>query len=241
MRTRYPQKYKDPNQQVYEPLAETLETRCPSERKVYIRNPGEEVTVSKQMVKIRRFPIFWGLPMDEVCFSHWLANFLTLGIMPWDDIGTVHSTYLPQARNTIHDAFLASDSIWLLMLDSDVLPPPGFLDKLLAHKLMMVGGWYKKKSTDLYPVVYDYTGMGEDGKMDWHMRQAVGQGLEEVDGAGAGCWLMHKNVARAIGPSPYDMVHGGEDLKLCMKVREAGYKIYIDWDLACAHAGVGLY
>jgi len=59
-----------------------------------------------------------------------------------------------------------------------------------------------------------------------------------VDAAGAGCWLMHRDVAKAIGHSPYDMQTGGEDLSLCLKVHEAGFDTWIDWDIACAHAGV---
>jgi hypothetical protein len=67
----------------------------------------------------------------------------------------------------------------------------------------------------------------------------VFEGLEKVDVAGAGCWLMHRSVAEAIGRRPYDMNDGGEDLKLCQKVREAGFDLHIDWSVECLHVGVG--
>jgi hypothetical protein len=74
--------------------------------------------------------------------------------------------------------------------------------------------------------------------MVWTARKEPGKGLEKVDGAGAGCWLMHRKVAEAIGAEPYDMLRGGEDLDLCLKVTQAGFDIHSDWDIACAHAGV---
>jgi len=130
---------------------------------------------------------------------------------------------------------------WLMMLDSDVLPPPYFVERLLAHKKDMVGGWYKLKGGATEPVVYDFEGMSpETGKGMWKRRSKPGEGLERVDAAGAGCWLMSRKVAEAIGSKPYDMTRGGEDLELCLKVKEAGFNIYVDWSLACAHCGLAM-
>ena len=62
--------------------------------------------------------------------------------------------------------------------------------------------------------------------------------MERVDGAGAGSWLMRRDVAEALGESPYDMNSGGEDLKLCRKITEAGFEMFVDWNTPCAHCGV---
>jgi hypothetical protein len=47
-------------------------------------------------------------------------------------------------------------------------------------------------------------------------------------------------VAKALGPKPFNMEHGGEDLEFCWKVKEAGFDLWIDWDVKCDHAGVAL-
>ena len=180
--------------------------------------------------------------MDEICFSVWLSSFVKTQAMPWDNYHFCMNTYLPEARNQIHKAFLKSGCEWLVMLDSDVIPPPDFVEKLLSADKKMIGGWYKKK--DLFqsgqPVVYDDNGL-QNGVHYWIGRQSAGTGLEKVDAAGAGCWLMHRDVAKAIGETPYNMEHGGEDMELCVKVKNAGYEIWIDWDVACAHVGAALY
>ena len=216
-------------------VKEAVEQIAPKERTIAL-NANRVTTV----VKIRKKSVAWGIPLDEVMFSKFFQNFFGLGVMPWDSILLASSTYLPDARNIIHTNFLATDIEWLAMLDSDVLPPPSFLDQLLAHKLPMVGGWYRKKGEGYPPVVYDFDHI-EDGINKFKIRNQPGVGLEKVDAAGAGCWLMHRDVALAIGERPYNMEHGGEDLELCRKVQAAGFDIYIDWDVACAHAGTGIY
>ena len=201
-----------------------------------------------QPVIIRTTPVCWGIPFDEISFSRWVQSmFIHNRMMPWDDFMTTMSTYLPTARNDIHEDYVSlTGDDWLMMLDSDVSPPPQIVDRLLAHTkdtdILMVGGWYRKKAEPYNPVVYQELGLDEDDNFGYRLygTDEIGEGLEEVDAAGAGCWLMHRSVAEAIGKRPYDMQHGGEDLKLCRAVRDAGFKIWIDWSIACAHVGVGL-
>jgi hypothetical protein len=66
----------------------------------------------------------------------------------------------------------------------------------------------------------------------------AGTGLESVAATGAGCWLMSKELAKALGKSPYDMNSGGEDMVICKKIKDLGYDIWVDWNIPCAHAGV---
>ena len=200
-----------------------------------------------QSAIIRTTPVCWGIPFDEISYSKWVqAMFIHNRMMPWDDFMTTTSTYLPTARNDIHEDYVTlTGDDWLMMLDSDVSPPPQIVDKLLAHtenpEVRFVGGWYRMKGPPYSPVVYQDLGMGKDGKFGHRIYEEdeIGTGLEQVDAAGAGCWLLHRSVAEAIGKRPYDMEHGGEDLKLCRAVTDAGFSIWVDWDLACAHFGVG--
>jgi hypothetical protein len=41
---------------------------------------------------------------------------------------------------------------------------------------------------------------------------------------------------------PYEGTdHTGEDLKLCEKLNELGIGVWVNWDVACAHTGLGVY
>ncbi len=217
-----------------------LEKMVPGESRIVSRNASGESLEETKLVKIRHKPVAWGFCLDEVMFSKWFAQFLRWPVMPWDTLITAQSTYLPDARNTVHRDFISTGVERLVMLDSDVIPPPDFLGRLLAHKLPMVGGWYRKKADPYPPTVYDFERIDEEGIYKYNIRKEPGTGLESVDGAGAGCWLMHRDVAVAIGEGPYDMLHGGEDLALCRRVHEAGFETWIDWSVACAHAGVAI-
>jgi hypothetical protein len=202
-----------------------------------------EVVAKVSTIKYRRFPIAWGIPMDELGYSYWFAKFLQQDLMPWDPLIYCLNTYLPEARSFIHETFVSMpDEVkYLVMLDSDVIPPEGAISKLVAYKKPLVGGWYCKKteeSKDRLPVVYDFDRIDENGVAKWKGRKEPGEGLERVDGAGAGFWVMRRDVAEAIGPRPYDMLRCGEDLEMCLKVKEAGFDIWIDWSLKAEHRGV---
>lgn len=196
------------------------------------------VEKQKNEIVLRTKPIAWGIPMDELMFSKFFSNFFRLGYMVWDSIFITESTYLPEARNIIHKTFLQTNLDYLLMLDSDVLPPPQTAMKLIEHNKHIVCGWYNTKGKKSHPCVYDFVKRDEEGIDHYIARKEAGKGLEKVDGVGAGCVLMSREAARAIGEKPYDMNRGGEDLALCTKLREAGFEIYVDWDIACAHFGV---
>ena len=209
----------------------------------HIAEDREDVTM------VRATPICWGICFDEIVFSKWVKHMLaSVRLMPWDDMVVSSSTYLPDARNLVHKQYLErSKNEHLFMLDSDVLPPPGIIEKLLRHMqrnkdVRMVGGWYRIKDDPYNPVVYHGNGIDDRGVAQYtqYGNNEVGKGLEKVDAAGAGCWMMHRSVAEAIGKKPYHMAEGGEDLLLCRKVREAGFDLFIDWSQACAHAGVAV-
>lgn len=202
------------------------------------------------VMKLRTTPITWGIPMDELMYSKFFNNFMHLNMMPWDSVITTESTYLPDARNYIHQVFLEKfQTSHLFMLDSDVIPPPDIVTSLLRHDLSMVSGYYRKKEVFHYkdvegnpqitarPVVYDWS-EERDGKYWFTQRLDEGKGLEKVAGVGMGCVLMSKQLAEKLGPRPYDMNSGGEDLVLCKKIMDLGEEIFVDWSLACAHVGV---
>ncbi len=202
-------------------------------------------------VNVRAFPIMVGVPMDEVMFSKFFSRFWRLNIMPWDAFATTESTYLPQARNIIHNSFLDSDPLFehLLMLDSDVLAVPWTIETLLSHKKGLVGGWYHGKGfydvdgQKIYkPTVYrELVEVIDDVPYykQYTYAEPKEEGLQKVAAIGAGCLLMHRDVAEDLGESPYHTDKGvGEDMIMSKKVTDLGHDIWVDWGLACAHVGV---
>jgi len=230
---------------VLEAVAEEFVDRVPAEIKHATYDGGSKHEF-REALQVRTQAIAIGIPFDELSFSQFAVNLLGLHIMPWDMPITTMSTYLPMARNQIHDIFIENkdQGSHLLMLDSDVLAPPNIIATLLMANKPIVGGWYRKKEKypikrldgtveiAQRPVVYDY----DKDKKGFIQRVAPGTGIERVDGAGAGCWLMRRDVAEGIGKSPYGE-DSGEDLVLCRKITEAGFEMWIDWSMACAHLG----
>jgi hypothetical protein len=229
---------------VYEQAAKkALSCGAPDHRYVGHVSGGQREYMERDPLRIRTTPICWGIPMDEILYAKFFTMFFRNGlIMPWDTLATTESTYLPDARNAIHDMYLETDFPYLMMLDSDVLIPPLLVEKLMAHDKPIVGGWYANKNRlkayTQHPIVYDYLSTTPDGVVNWRHREGPGAGLERVDGMGAGCWLMKRETAEKLGASPYDMSGGTEDLKLSKKLLDMSIPLFVDWSLHCPHIGV---
>jgi len=233
----------------YGDVAEKLKGRIP-ESVVHHEHDGSETGFIRRTLQIRTVPVTIGIPMDELMFSKFFSNFVCLSIMPWDNFITCASTLVEEARNIIHNTYLhKSLSPYLFMIDSDILPPPDIIERLIADDKPVVGGFYRKKekfpvkkldgsmTVVQRPVVYDYSRF--DGKRHlYNQRVDDGKGIERVDGMGAGCWLIKREVVEAIGESPFSLSESGEDLCFCRTVYKAGYEVYVDWNIACAHSGV---
>jgi len=219
---------------------DTLTRGTPTERKTTVFK-DTVVNESVKQLTIRKKPIMWGIPCDELGFStFWITFMRHSNWMPWDGFAGSEGTYLPKARNVIHNTFLDYNMEYMMMLDSDILFPPDIADRLMVHNLPIVGGWYRDKvAKDHHPAVYDFVEEDEDGITHWVHRKFSGEGLEQVDGMGAGCWLMSRETAQALGQDPYDMISGGEDLVLSRKLMKLGIPLHVDWSINCAHVGVG--
>jgi len=235
----------------WDAVVEKVKPLIPKDNVNHVQFESGHSTEHVSALSLRTKQIAIGVPLDELMFSQFFVNFELLDKMPWDSMITTTSTYLPDARNKIHNFFLERDKgNHLLMLDSDVLPPPHLIERLLAHNKDCVGGWYKKKEKFhaningedriiQRPVVYKQAGI-MDGIIQYVQLWEPHEGLEEVAAAGAGCWLMSRKLAEALGTSPYDMGakgNDGEDMQICRKITAAGFPMFVDWSIACAHIG----
>jgi GT2 family glycosyltransferase len=141
-------------------------------------------------------------------------------------------------RNHVVKQFLTLPEIqryeWLLFLDSDVVPPLGAAERLLFHGKKIIGG-----------VCFI---MGKEGTPTLNVSKDIGPGyvkadLKEVKGMGTGFLLIHRDVLKKVGKSPFRFRYdewgvanvSGEDYDFCEKVVNLGYKIYADFNVQCEH------
>lgn len=161
-------------------------------------------------------------------------------------------------RNQIVKRFLTDPQAqtfeYLLMVDSDIVPPPGALERLLSHKKKIVSavvwsmmpGEKGSKWEDVampYPIVMKRSGDGKGWNVDRESIARSPGGLIEVDATGGGCLLIHREVLEKVGKNHFRFGYDewgisnfvGEDFSFCMKVKELGYQIYVDLAVICEH------
>ncbi len=111
--------------------------------------------------------VAWAIPLEEMVYATWFMTYLTLESAPGDAVIPTEGAFIDAARNKLVEQFLTTPAEYLYFLDSDTCPPPDVVDRLLAHRLPLVGGWYrtKKKNDAVRPLgpgerqritVYDY-------------------------------------------------------------------------------------
>lgn len=131
-------------------------------------------------------------------------------------------------RNEVVKHFLEDKYSHLLFLDSDMIFPDDTIQRLLSWKKDIVSGIYSFKTQPPKPVFSPKQGA------------CIDNGLLEVEVAGAGCLMIKKDVFKTLEP-PYFLEESdgsdriGEDVYFCRKAREAGYKVFIDWNVGCGH------
>lgn len=195
-------------------------------------------------IKAQRKVLVYTIHTD-LCTMAWAAGLRNLIIpgtytflsgMPYD-----------HARNAAVHQFLASPFEWLFSLDSDVIPPPDAILRLLGRNVPIISGVYHRRSPPHgVPVMIRNS--------QWVTKYTRGEVLE-VDLVGAGCLLTHRSVYERIPPQrpgkPWfdwrvDLKGTGvvpdhecmsEDFSLCMHWKKHGLKVLVDTSVQCRHAG----
>lgn len=154
------------------------------------------------------------------------------------------------ARNVACQHALSWGQEWVFFLDSDCVPPRDAILRLLAHRLPIVSGMYRRRSPPVSVPVMLRSGQ-------WITDFPPNQ-LIEVDLVGAGCLLIHRSVLERFLTKPgrpgkpwFDwrvdmqglMPQGeclSEDFVFNLRARqEFGYKIMVDTSIKCRHIGFG--
>lgn len=156
------------------------------------------------------------------------------------------------SRNTICAAALHAGLEYVFMLDSDVIPPPDAILRLLNHRQPIISGTYHRRSPPHgLPVMQNEHG--------W-MNVPPNSGIVEAHLVGAGCLLIHRSVLEKLPPLDArrgkrwfdwrgDMAAFGEprippteglseDFSFCRHARQHGYRVLVDTGVQCRHAGL---
>lgn len=207
---------------------------------------------------------------DKVCIgmvnngwinSALLVDLVHIAVRPkthFDSIVQVANIGLTtRSRNVVVRNFLEqSDAEWLLLIDSDQRLDPEVFQLLCetAHHIDrpivsgLVFGAFFDNVDNLRPVPTIYTMTEDDGLQP--IDDYPTNSLIEVDAAGTGCLLLHRDVLLRVqanattnqGPMWAWFVEGaidgsyfGEDLLFCKRLTSLGYKIHAHTGAVCGH------
>lgn len=152
------------------------------------------------------------------------------------------------ARNTICQQVLQNGYEFVFFLDSDVIPPPDTIHRLMAHRQPFISGVYHRRSPP-----HGIPVMLKGGK--WITEYPANR-LIEVDLVGAGCLLIHRSVLERV---PHQRPEAGktyfdwrvdckgklpdgeclsEDFTLCSHVKKYGIQVLVDTSIQCRHIGL---
>lgn len=167
--------------------------------------------------------------------------------VPGPVIGLAGMPY-DMARNQLCQASLDGGFDYVFHYDSDVIPPPDAVLRLVAHNLPVVSGVYCRRSPPhAIPV------MLKDGK--W-ISDPPRDKIIDVDLVGAGCLLIRRDVLQRLPPLDPQLgrhwfswrVDRGhmlppgeglsEDFSFCLHCRKHGIPVKVDTSIMCQHVGL---
>ena len=174
----------------------------------------------------------------------WALAFRNLQLPDGSEIFVVAGLPYDHARNSVVRRMMKSHFEWLLFLDDDVIPPSDVFRRLSSHRREIVSGLYFTRMGKIQPTVFR-----EAQPLPYAVDPCPPDKLLEVDLVPGGCLLIHRRVLEKMAPPWFEwLIHRedlpsgervGEDCFFCRKAREAGFGIYADTSVACAHVGLG--
>lgn len=145
-----------------------------------------------------------------------------------------------EARNWLVKQAIEQKFDYILFIDSDiVLPDEDTIEKLIAHNLPIVGGWYiKKVPGQRIPEVFV---PNKDGNLVNATEMSENQ-LMKVGALGFGCVLINTGILRVMEYPyfTYEMTKDNicsEDIIFCQKLTAKGIDIFVDTSIYCGHIG----
>lgn len=140
----------------------------------------------------------------------------------------------------ISDSLRPQDE-WFWIMGDDHMFDPLLLMQLLQHELDVVVPLCLERQAPFKPVTYSgIQGQDPDGHDIFTVARLPHTGVHEIFAAGSAGMLIRRRVLDALERPIFQTsgVHQNEDLNLCHKIREAGFKIHCDVDARLGHIGI---
>lgn len=138
--------------------------------------------------------------------------------------------------------FLSGPFDAMLVIESDIIPPPDTLQRLADLDCDVAYGCYRFQASPVVNVFEKYyagtnkkaRNIGESLTVRGLWQAAVDQGVIECSGAGLGCVLIRRHVLEKI---PFRIEPGGAhcDSYFTVDVYQAGYSMLADTAVICGH------
>lgn len=151
-------------------------------------------------------------------------------------------THIPYENNLAHCAndFLNGGEQYWLSIDSDNAPRKNPLDLVeldLDLIILPTPVWHNAIKGDR-PYYYNVLTKTEEG-----YRPFTGEGLQEIDAGGSGCFLVARRVILALKDktpfqrrwNPDGTMEMSGDFMFCEKVKAAGFRVFTHTNFLCHH------
>ncbi len=144
-------------------------------------------------------------------------------------------------NNTIR-RMLDTNSEWAWVMGDDHILPPDCLTKLLDRNVDVVVPLCVRRQPPFIPVLFKQqesdSPPGQFPPFKWS--EIPASGLHEAHVVGSAGMLIRRRVLEAIADPWFEVGQmatdrGDEDTHFCLKIREAGFKIYFDCDVQIGH------
>jgi len=143
---------------------------------------------------------------------------------------------VPMLGNDVADgrnkAVLNAEGDWIWFIDTDMMFASETLDRLLAHQVDVVQVFVLKRHPPHEPIVYSL----DDRRAVLTGAMPTGAPrLVEVPSLGAGGTLYRKRVFERIPGPWFEGVIGTEDTSFALKMRAAGFRLWVDLATPAGH------
>ena len=180
-------------------------------------------------------------------FAHSLATLTSFGIEDTQlqirfNIGSLVYT----SRNQLAKVAIEEGFDYVMWFDSDMVFNPDAMRILLKHleedNMDMVTGIYFRRTPPFTPTVFKTMDVNEAAQESiWTEFDVIPNEPFEVEACGFGCVLMKTEILVAVfnkfGNMFSPIGNTGEDIALCWRARQCGYKIFADPSVSLGHVG----
>lgn len=146
---------------------------------------------------------------------------------------------IDRVRQQAHDYAVKEGFDYILWWDDDILAPVDIISRLYSHGEGVVAGMAFQRTEPFAMCAYrsdkDH-GLDDYDKFKSLTLAQISGKLVEVDAVGTGCMLMKTRITEGL-EKPWWVwpKTAAEDVELCVKLRHAGVKIFVDTGIKLQH------